>query len=331
MPNQYGKTGYCTVEISKSSSGKKVSYAASIGSAILYGICSTSMAFTNKAVITSFNFDFPFFIMACQMMICMTFLEVLRILNIINVPKYSFQTGKSFAWPSFFYALHSITALHALGGMSVPMYAAVKRCAPIVTLALSVIMMKKETPKFRVVFAVVFISVGCILASIGDLKFDIQAYGYGAISVLVQGLYLTLSEKCLENLSTLHVLYINSFNTIPFFVIMSFVLEAQEITIAEKFSDCAFLLCFGIQTCMGALLNYSLFLCTAKNSAVTTSLVGVLKSVLQTLIGLFTFGGVELNVMTIFGLSLNLFGGILYSYSKYIEKYSVSYSNIKPI
>ncbi|XP_054724086.1 uncharacterized protein LOC129234194 isoform X2 [Uloborus diversus] len=299
MPNQYGKTGYCTVEISKSSSGKKVSYAASIGSAILYGICSTSMAFTNKAVITSFNFDFPFFIMACQMMICMTFLEVLRILNIINVPKYSFQT--------------------------------VKRCAPIVTLALSVIMMKKETPKFRVVFAVVFISVGCILASIGDLKFDIQAYGYGAISVLVQGLYLTLSEKCLENLSTLHVLYINSFNTIPFFVIMSFVLEAQEITIAEKFSDCAFLLCFGIQTCMGALLNYSLFLCTAKNSAVTTSLVGVLKSVLQTLIGLFTFGGVELNVMTIFGLSLNLFGGILYSYSKYIEKYSVSYSNIKPI
>lgn len=86
------------------------------------------------------------------------------------------------------------------------------------------------------------------------------------------------------------------------------------------FSDIAFLFCFILQTSAGVLLNYSLFLCTEKNSALTTSLIGVLKSILQTVIGFFTFGGIEFNFLNIFGISLNMFGGILYTYIKYQEK-----------
>lgn len=84
---------------------------------------------------------------------------------------------------------------------------------------------------------------------------------------------------------------------------------------------------------MGVLLNYSLFLCTEKNSALTTSLVGVLKSIMQTVIGFFTFGGVKFSVLNVFGISLNMIGGILYSYSKYKEKLKVYNTdvNMKPV
>ena len=50
------------------------------------------------------------------------------------------------------------------------------------------------------------------------------------------------------------------------------------------------------------------------------SLVGVVKGVLTTIIGFFTFGGVPVTVLVILGVSLNTFGGAAYSYAKYAEK-----------
>ncbi|XP_055932548.1 solute carrier family 35 member D3-like isoform X8 [Argiope bruennichi] len=139
----------------------------SISSALLYGICSTSMAFINKLVMTSYKFDFPFLIMTCQMMFCIIFIEFLRMNSAFYIPRYSLKlvfSGKSFLWPSMFYALHSITALHALSGMSIPIYVAIKRCAPIVTLLLSIVLLKKELPSKKIILAVILISSGCILA-----------------------------------------------------------------------------------------------------------------------------------------------------------------------
>ena len=49
------------------------------------------------------------------------------------------------------------------------------------------------------------------------------------------------------------------------------------------------------------------------------SLVGVVKGVLTTFIGFFTFGGVPASVLTITGIVLNTFGSLLYTYGKYIE------------
>jgi hypothetical protein len=51
----------------------------------------------------------------------------------------------------------------------------------------------------------------------------------------------------------------------------------------------------------GCILTFSQFLCAAVSSALTASLVGVGKSVLQTLIGFFTFGGVPFHPLNILG------------------------------
>ena len=51
----------------------------------------------------------------------------------------------------------------------------------------------------------------------------------------------------------------------------------------------------------GGILTYSQFLCASVCSALTASLVGVAKSVLQTVIGLFTFGGVRFHPLNVIG------------------------------
>jgi len=63
-----------------------------------------------------------------------------------------------------------------------------------------------------------------------------------------------------------------------------------------------FVATFSVVTVFGCLLNYLLFLCTTYNSALTTSVTGTLKTIIQTVIGMFTFGGISINVFTILGL-----------------------------
>jgi len=63
----------------------------------------------------------------------------------------------------------------------------------------------------------------------------------------------------------------------------------------------------------GCLLNYSLFLCTVANSALTTTIVGVLKGVVATFLGFFLLGGVRFHWVNVVGVALNTAGGVWYT------------------
>lgn len=70
----------------------------------------------------------------------------------------------------------------------------------------------------------------------GDLTFDGFAYTMGALSVIVQGLYLTLVQQCAENqLSTLEILQLNSYNTLGPFIVASCVLREPEAIMHSRY------------------------------------------------------------------------------------------------
>ena len=119
--------------------------------------------------------------------------------------------------------------------MNIPMYGAVKRCTPLVSLALSVAFLRKRLPSVTVTASIVCITVGCVIASAGDLEFDRRAYTTGALSVLAQAGYLTLVQRHSEKMSSsssssgegasaLDMVYLNSWNTLPLFLLASFLL-----------------------------------------------------------------------------------------------------------
>ncbi|KAG0713693.1 UDP-galactose/UDP-glucose transporter 7 [Chionoecetes opilio] len=280
------------------------------------------MAFLNKAVMNSYQFPFPFFIMACQMLVTVIFLEMLRSFGKVVLPAYTWKSARGFLAPSLGYAFHATLSLMALQGMNIPMYSAVKRCTPLVNLVLAVVILRRPLPSLTLTVSVLTITIGCFVAVLGDLTFDGFAYTMGGLSVLAQGLYLTLVQQCAENhCSTLEILQLNSYNTLAPFIIMSLLVgEPEDIVKSSCIKDVGFHVVFWILVSIGSVLNYSLFLCTALNSALTTSLVAVAKSVIQTLVGLFVFGGIKLNSLTAVGIVMNTLGGFMYTYSKYQEK-----------
>ena len=132
------------------------------------------------------------------------------------------------------------------------------------------------------------------------------------------------------------MLHVNGLNTLPIFLTLSMVLGdpadiGQSLSIAEP----GFTWEFGLLS--GCILTYAQFLCAAVCSALTTSMISAAKSFIQTILGFFTFGGVQFhplnitglpvlnvqlcdNVIIISGLVMNILGGVINTYVRQFEK-----------
>jgi len=291
-------------------------------SALFYGFCSLSMNFLNKAILSSYSFNYPFFIMASQMFVTILVIQIIKNFSSSSITHYSINEGKKVASASLCFLLHTTLSLAALEGLNIPMYGAIKRCTPIVSLLLSVIILKKPPPSSALLVSIGLITVGCLIAGAGDLQFDALAYTIGGLSCFAQAGYFTLVQKDSEvtKLSTLQMLYLNACNSLPIFILCSIIFAEFSPAISHLFeSNIVFLSLYTLLLVSGGVLMFSTFLCTSLCSALTTSVVGVPKSFLQTLIGFFTFGGVPYHPLNVAGLVINLTGGVLYTYTKYKE------------
>ena len=143
--------------------------------AVFYGTCSVSSAFVSKALMDTLEFDFPVTIMVSQMIYTILVLELLNVLRIVEMPAFTLKRGYSFAAPAFFYGTNSVLALTALSHMNIAMYGVLKRCVPISTMLLSVLILKKGFPSRNTMIAVTLLSTGCVIA--GKSNVDLVTVG----------------------------------------------------------------------------------------------------------------------------------------------------------
>ncbi|KAG2441939.1 hypothetical protein HXX76_003544 [Chlamydomonas incerta] len=75
---------------------------------------------------------------------------------------------------------------------------------------------------------------------------------------------------------------------------------------------------------MEGLLTGMVILCTQLNSALTTSVVGVLKGVVSSVLGFFLLGGVKFHIVNVAGMAMNMAGGVWYSFAQVLKGKSAS-------
>ncbi|CAF1644398.1 unnamed protein product [Adineta ricciae] len=291
-------------------------------SMITYGFFSFILAFFNKALFQLANFNYCLFVISSQLIFIVLSFQILAYFHFVTIPILNKKELYTLCVPSIFYCFSTVFSLQALMKLNVAIYVVIKRCTPALTFVLSVVILKKQRLDLKIGLCVLMMTIGAVITSTGDVSYHFQSYLVGSLSVIFHSLYLLTVQRFSEQKDSNDVLYINSLLSLPMISIFMISLsnELSGIQSYKGYRTVHFWFYFILSTIGGGLLNGATFWCTIKNSALTTSVVGVLKSIFQIFFGMFVFDRLVINNKTILGIILSLIGGTLFSYFEYMNK-----------
>ncbi|KAJ4958026.1 hypothetical protein NE237_025137 [Protea cynaroides] len=290
--------------------------------ALSYGVASMAMVFINKAVLMQYAYSMT--LLTLQQLVTTLLIHFGRVMGYTKAKEINMETVKKLFPVSFFYNANVAFALASLKGVNIPMYIALKRLTPLAVLVAG-FFSGKGKPSTQVSLSVMLIAVGVIIAAVGDFSFDLFGYCMALTSVFFQTMYLVLVERsgAEDGLSSVEIMFYNGFLSFPFllFLIVATGEFPNSLTLLfAKANSLSFLVIVVLSLVMSIVLNFTMFWCTIVNSALTTTIVGVLKGVGSTTFGFILLGGVPVHALNVTGLIINTAGGIWYSYAKYQQK-----------
>jgi solute carrier family 35 protein len=209
-----------------------------------------------------------------------------KFMGLLTVQPINLKSARNLLPVVFFYNANVGFALAGLQALNIPVFNALKRLTPVLVVGAKYVI-GDAIPSRHVLFSVLLIVIGCIVASFGDLSFDLVGYALALTSCVLQTTYLLLVEKSgsEKGYNSHELLLYNATLSLP--VLSTLIFGTGEAAAAlssfntNMASSTTFLPLLVFSLFMGSLLNYTLFLCTLMNSALTTTVVGAMKALLS--------------------------------------------------
>uniref|UniRef100_UPI0037E9A731 solute carrier family 35 member D3 n=1 Tax=Semicossyphus pulcher TaxID=241346 RepID=UPI0037E9A731 len=301
--------------------------------AVAHGVFSGSLNILLKFLISNYHFTFLTLIQLLTSSTAALTLEILRRLGRVNIPPFSLQLSKEFASVCILSTLQSTLTLWSLRGLSLPMYVVFKRCLPLFTLSIGVCVLRNGIPSIGVTIAVVITTGGAALAGAGDLTGDPFGYVTGVLAVIIHASYLVLIQKTSldSEYGPLTAQYSIAIMASPVLLVCSLIsMDTINMWSYEGWKDPHITVIFVFCIFIGCAMNFTTLHCTYINSAVTTSFVGVVKSIATITVGMLAFNDVAPTKLFIGGVVVNTVGSITYCVVKYFEtKKKSSYEDLE--
>lgn len=135
-----------------------------ISVAVAHGLFSGSLNILLKFLISRYHFAFLTLLQCLTSSTAALSLEVLRRRGALDLPPFGLSLARLFAGVTVLSTLQSSLTLWSLRGLSLPMYVVFKRCLPLVTLLIGVLVLKNGVPSVGVSVAVLITTCGAALA-----------------------------------------------------------------------------------------------------------------------------------------------------------------------
>ncbi|KAM8865173.1 nucleotide sugar transporter SLC35D2 [Synchiropus picturatus] len=293
-------------------------------SAIFYAASSLLMTVMNKTVLTSFRFPSYMCLGVGQMVTTLLVLYAAKLTNRIHFQDCSKDVVlKIFPLPLLYVGNH-ITGLASTKKLSLPMFTVLRKFTILMTMVMEFYVLRKTFPK-RLVYCVVAIVLGAMVAASSDLAFDMEGYTFVLLNDAFTAANTVYTKKKLgsEGLGKYGVLFYNALIiVIPTLLASAFSGDLHQAVMYDDWIEATFLTCFFLSCINGFLLMYSLVLCSHYNSALTTTVVGSIKNVVVCFIGIVVGEDYLFTWTNFLGLSICMSAGLVYSYLTFGDRTS---------
>ncbi|KAF3670047.1 putative potassium channel SKOR-like [Capsicum annuum] len=323
--------------------------------AISYMACAVLLVIFNKAALSSYKFPCANVITLFQMLSSSLILYALRRWRIISFTvqdSHPVVTRTTDLVPlkailrctpvALSYLLYMLVSMESIRGISVPMYTTLRRTTVFFTMVAEYFLAGKKYSSYVVTwrflrvglyylifeslrhttkcpFSVGIIILGAFLAGARDLSYDFYSYTIVFISNITTALYLACISRIGESsgLNSFGLMWCNGIICTPILLIWTAYRGDLEATrnfpylYTHGFQAVIFLSC-----ALAFLLNYSVFLNTTINSALTQTVCGNLKDLFTVGFGWLVFRGLPFDLLNIVGQCLSFLGSCLYAYCK---------------
>jgi solute carrier family 35 protein len=294
---------------------------AGISAALFYGSMSVASVFLNKAIFQVWRYRYPASLVTGQTVFTVLAIFLLSNLGVIKIAKFNKTHFKRVFLVSAVFQLKLVLDMSALVLVNIPMYGILKSATTPFVMLLDYLL-RQRVPSARIQGAVWLTTCGGFVAGYGDLYFDPLGYALALASAACTACYVVLVGKIGDDLQldSFTLLLYNSLWSTPLSLAITVLTgEVQGVMTFPDLFDPRFIAAFVTSCASAFVLNYATYLCTRVNDALTTSVVGRTKSVVQGVGGLFAFA-VEIGVVNVAGLSLNSAGILWYAYEKYADE-----------
>jgi solute carrier family 35 protein len=337
--------------------------------AVFYGITSLAVIFTNKAIMTGYNFPFFDFLAAIQFLATTVILGTLVLMKKVDIPVLNYPIFREVFPISLMFLGNVICGLGSTRSLNLPMFTALRRFSILMTMIAEYFILNNK-PGGPIVFSVILMVGGALFAAAYDLSYN--SWGYTLVFLnnaftTLNGVWLkkaSMSGKCNKmgilfynslfsatimfaffimehyNLSIENIPFdqripnfrsnmaLHSNHTKPHRVLLNGQIvglknnvlnEVKQSTLTKIFlydgwNKLDFLSLFIFAAFLGSVLNYSIFVCTTINSALSTAVVGCLKNVVTTYIGMLIFPDYAFNWWNFIGINISIAGSLYYTY-----------------
>ncbi|XP_065081167.1 UDP-sugar transporter UST74c [Ochlerotatus camptorhynchus] len=293
-----------------------------VTSALFYGCASFLITVINKTVLTSYQFPSFLVLSLGQLAASIIVLFLGKHFRIVKFPDCSRDIPRRIFPLPLIYLGNMMFGLGGTQALSLPMFAALRRFSILMTMILELRILGIR-PTTTVQVSVYSMVGGALLAASDDLSFNLHGYLFVMITntlTAANGVYM---KKKLDtaDMGKYGLMYYNSlFMFLPALIGTWLCGDLEKAWQFKDWNDSLFLVQFLLSCVMGFILSYSTILCTQYNSALTTTIVGCLKNISVTYIGMFIGGDYVFSWLNSIGINISVAGSLLYAYVTFRKK-----------
>ncbi|EFN75299.1 UDP-sugar transporter UST74c [Harpegnathos saltator] len=297
-----------------------------VASAFFYGLSSFMITVVNKTVLTSFGFPSFQVLGIGQMLATILVLFVAKRLHYVEYPNLETTTFTKI-WPlPFIYIGNMIFGLGGTKQLSLPMFTALRRFSILMTMIAEYYILGIKA-RLSIQLSVYTMILGAVVAALNDLAFNLEGYIFILLNDFFTAANGVFMKKKLDSkeLGKYGLMYYNSlFMLGPTLLLAWWMGDLAQALDFPDWTNLMFVLQFILSCVMGFILSYSMILCTLYNSALTTTIIGCLKNICVTYLGMVIGGDYIFSWLNFVGLNLSVVGSLVYTWVTFRKRDTLS-------